>query len=152
MATVRRVNFFITHLFKLYYALNFCIIKGVATRVAGGLLLLLPLSTHLPPFCPFSIIWELRSAKMTTAGSAHFELQKSSPETYGWRYGHYVHFFFTVYGLLVLSEVAAHWALSVTVWKGPKLLSKMWYKQDIIYSPKSMSRADWNIIVKLGIF
>ncbi len=28
-----------------------------------------------------------------SSGSAHFELQKSSSETYGWRHGHYGHFF-----------------------------------------------------------
>ncbi len=33
------------------------------------------------------------AAKMAMACSAHFELQKSSSETYGWRHGHYVHFF-----------------------------------------------------------
>ncbi len=69
VTTVRGVIFCITHPFKLYYALNFCIIKGVATWVTGGLPLLSPLShlvgvvsatssAHLPPFCPFLIIFD----------------------------------------------------------------------------------------------
>ncbi len=73
----------------------------------GGLPLLSPLSrlvgevpvtssTHIPPFCPLSIIWEWRAAKMATAVSAHFELQKCSSETYGWHHGHYVHVFYMV--------------------------------------------------------
>ncbi len=74
-------------------------IKGVATWVTGGLPLLSPLSSlvgvvsatsssHIPPFCPLSIIREWRAAKMATAVSAHFKLQKCSSETYGWRHGH----------------------------------------------------------------
>ncbi len=53
-------------------------------------------STHHPPFCPFSIIREWHAANMATAGSAHFELQKSSSETYGWL-GHLRPFFFTIW-------------------------------------------------------
>ncbi len=76
----------------------------MVTWVTGGLPLLSPLlrlvgvvsatsSTHILPFCPLSIIWEWRAAKMTTAVSVHFELQKCFSETYGWRHGHYVHVF-----------------------------------------------------------
>ncbi len=35
-----------------------------------------------------------RAAKMAAVDSAHFRLQKCSSETYEWRHGHYVHFFF----------------------------------------------------------
>ncbi len=61
-------------------------------------------STHFPPFCPLSNIREWRTAKMATAVSAHFELQKCSSETYGWRHGHYVQVF---YSLWVLHNVPA---------------------------------------------
>ncbi len=74
------------------------------TWVTGGLPLQSPLSRqadvvsatsnqlHPPPtFLPI-FIFEWRTAKMETAGFAHFELQKSSSETYGWCHGHYVHF------------------------------------------------------------
>ncbi len=81
------MNYFITHPFKLYQTLKFCIIKGVATWVTGRMPLLSPLSrlvgvisatssTHIPPFCLLSIIREWRAAKMVMAISAHFELKK----------------------------------------------------------------------------
>ncbi len=77
----------------------------MATWVTGGLPLLsrqadvvsVTSSTHILPFCPFSIIREWRAAKIATADSAHFELQKSSSETDGWRHGHYVHFFYILW-------------------------------------------------------
>ncbi len=41
-------------------------------------------------------VYSIFAAKMAMACSAHFELQKSSSETYGWRHGLYVHFFYSL--------------------------------------------------------
>ncbi len=93
--------FFITHPFKLYRALNFCIIKGVATWVTAALTTvelgrrgfskqLHPRPTFLPIF-DYPVVMRSDAAKMAMTGSAHFDLQKCSSETYGWCHGHYAH-------------------------------------------------------------
>ncbi len=90
MTTMRGVNFFITHLFKLYWALKFCIIKSVASwvdrRIAaavttgelGGCGFSNQLH-HVPPFCPFSIIQEWRVVTLLP------RWRRSAPPTLGFK-------------------------------------------------------------------
>ncbi len=102
----------------------------MASWVTGGLPLLSPLSrlvgvasatspTHIPPFCPLSIIPEWLAAKMATAVSAHFELHTCSSETYVWRHGHYVHVF-TDYAKKPVYGFSCYIQFSNITWKQHK--------------------------------
>ncbi len=71
--------------------------------------------THVPPFCPFSIIREWHAAKMAAVGSAHFRLQKRSSETYEWRHGHYVHVFYSLWKWHTRETVKMHVSAGILV-------------------------------------